>query len=95
MYLGEIVELGKKDEIFSTPKHPYTIALLSAIPSVDKSSKTKKILLQGDLPSPQNPPKGCKFHTRCPYVMEVCKTVNPKEHCVSNTHFASCHLLDV
>ncbi len=95
MYLGEIVELGLKDEIFSTPKHPYTIALLSAIPTIDKRAKNKKILLQGDLPSPQNPPAGCKFHTRCPYVMEVCKTVKPKEHCVSNSHFARCHLLDV
>lgn len=95
MYLGEIVELGEKDEIFSKPKHPYTIALLSAIPTINKENKVKKILLSGDLPSPQNPPAGCKFHTRCPYVMDVCLTVNPKEHCVSNTHFAKCHLLDV
>lgn len=95
MYLGEIVEIGKKNEIFDKPKHPYTIALLSAIPTINKENKVKKILLSGDLPSPQNPPAGCKFHTRCPYVMEICKTVCPKEHCISNSHFAKCHLLDV
>ena len=95
MYLGEIVEIGQKNEVFDNPKHPYTMALLSAIPTIDKVSKTKKIILSGDLPSPQNPPSGCKFHTRCPYVMEVCKTVPPKEYCISQTHFAKCHLLDV
>lgn len=95
MYLGEIVEIGEKNEIFDKPKHPYTIALLSAIPTINKEEKSKKILLQGDLPSPQNPPLGCKFHTRCPYVMDVCKTICPKEHCISGTHFAKCHLLDV
>lgn len=95
MYLGEVVELGLKNEIFDNPKHPYTKALLSAIPTINPESKQEKILLSGDLPSPQNPPKGCKFHTRCPYVMEVCKSVSPKKHEISYTHFAKCHLLDV
>jgi oligopeptide/dipeptide ABC transporter ATP-binding protein len=95
MYLGEIVEIGEKYEVFDSPKHPYTMALLSAIPTIRKEDRAKKILLSGDLPSPQNPPSGCKFHTRCPYVMEVCKSVHPKEYCISQTHYAKCHLLDV
>lgn len=94
MYLGEIVELGKKDEVFDNPKHPYTIALLSAIPKIENDNR-KKILLSGDLPSPQNPPSGCKFHTRCPYVMDVCKKINPEKTCLSDTHYARCHLLSM
>lgn len=94
MYLGEIVELGKKEEIFNSPKHPYTIALLSAIPTINRETSEKKLLLQGDLPSPQNPPKGCKFHTRCPYVMEICKSGEVIKHEFSDTHFARCHLFD-
>lgn len=88
MYLGEIVELGTSDEIFNTPKHPYTQALLSANPA----NKGEKIILKGELPSPTNLPDGCKFHTRCPYVMEVCKTVMPKRTDFSNSHCAYCHL---
>lgn len=88
MYLGEIVELGTSDEIFDTPKHPYTQALLSANPG----NKKDKIILKGDLPSQSNLPSGCKFHTRCPYVMEICKTVIPKETKFSETHCAYCHL---
>ena len=95
MYLGEIVEFGNKDEIFSNPKHPYTIALLSAIPTIDKKSKQQKMLLKGDLPSPQNPPSGCKFHTRCPFAMDVCSKTSPREHSITPSHFAKCHLLDV
>lgn len=93
MYLGEIVEIGEKSEIFDSPKHPYTQALLSAIPKIDKKDGNK-ILLQGDLPSPQNPPKGCKFHTRCPYVFEKCKIIAPESKFISNTHSAKCHLID-
>ena len=93
MYLGEIVEMGTKSEIFNSPKHPYTQALLSAIPKINEQS-TEKILLQGDLPSPQNPPEGCKFHTRCPYAFDRCKVESPQPRVVSNTHFAKCHLLD-
>lgn len=88
MYLGQIVEQGTSDEIFETHKHPYTEALLSANPGTKKD----KIILKGDLPSPTNLPQGCKFHTRCPYVMEICKTVFPKITKFSDTHFAYCHL---
>lgn len=88
MYLGEIVETGTSEEIFSSPKHPYTQALLSANPG----NKQEKIILKGDLPSPSNLPAGCKFHTRCPHVMEVCKTVAPKKTEFSETHCAYCHL---
>lgn len=88
MYLGEIVELGTSDDIFNTPKHPYTQALLSANPS----NKGEKIILKGELPSPTDLPKGCKFHTRCPHVMEICKTVEPKRTDFSDSHCAYCHL---
>lgn len=88
MYLGEIVELGTSEEIFDTPKHPYTEALLSANPG----NKKEKIILKGDLPSPSNPPSGCKFHTRCPKVMEICKTVEPTRTQFTETHCAYCHL---
>lgn len=94
MYLGEVIELGRKTEIFDSPKHPYTIALLSAIPSVNRGNDEQKIILQGDLPSPQNPPKGCKFHTRCPYVMDVCRSGEVKKTFFSEEHFARCHLFD-
>jgi len=88
MYLGEIVELGTSEEIFNTPKHPYTQALLSANPG----NKGEKIILKGELPSPTNLPAGCKFHTRCPHVMEVCKTVVPNKTTFSDSHCAYCHL---
>lgn len=88
MYLGEIVELGTSEEIFNTPKHPYTQALLSANPA----NKGEKIILKGELPSPTDLPAGCKFHTRCPYVMEICKTVNPSRTDFSDSHCAYCHL---
>lgn len=88
MYLGEIVELGTSDEIFNNPKHPYTQALLSANPG----NKGEKIILKGELPSPTNLPEGCKFHTRCPHVMEVCKTVMPSRTNFSDSHCAYCHL---
>lgn len=88
MYLGEIVELGTSEEIFNTPKHPYTQILLNSNPG----NKKEKIILKGDLPSPTNPPKACKFHTRCPYVMEICKNVDPVKTTFSDTHCAYCHL---
>lgn len=88
MYLGEIVELGTSEEVFEKHKHPYTEALLSANPG----NNEKKIILKGELPSPTNLPTGCKFHTRCPYVMEICKTVVPKKTVFSETHCAYCHL---
>lgn len=88
MYLGEVVELGTSDEIFNNPKHPYTQALLSANPG----NKEEKIILKGDLPSPTDLPSGCKFHTRCHKVMEICKTVVPERTVFSETHCAYCHL---
>lgn len=88
MYLGEIVELGMSEEIFKSPKHPYTQALLSANPG----NKQEKIILSGDLPSPSDLPSGCKFHTRCPKAMEICKTKAPNKTYFSDSHCASCHL---
>ena len=90
MYLGEIVEIAKTEEIFKNPLHPYTKALLSSVPQINKTDK--KIILKGDLPSPANPPKGCKFHTRCPYAMEKCKTCIPKESGIR--HKVRCFIYD-
>jgi oligopeptide transport system ATP-binding protein len=78
MYLGKIVELADKEALFGQPRHPYTQALLSAIPIPDAGVKRQRVILQGDVPSPINPPSGCRFHTRCPYVQERCKTEEPK-----------------
>ena len=94
MYLGAVMEFGTKEDIFRNPMHPYTKALFSAVPNPDPTSKMDRIKLKGDIPSPANPPKGCRFHTRCPYAKEICKHVTPeyKEH--EPGHFAACHLLD-
>ncbi len=93
MYLGSMVEYGAKKDIFDNPLHPYTKALFSAIPNPNPDEKMQRIVLNGDIPSPANPPKGCKFHTRCPHAMEICKTECPQyvEH--EPGHFAACHLL--
>ena len=91
MYLGKIVEVGTKDDIFKNPKHPYTQALLSAIPLVGKK-KTDRIILEGDIPSPVNPPSGCRFHTRCPYATEMCSTVVPELVTLGDEHRVACHL---
>lgn len=92
MYLGEIVELGLTEEIFQTPKHPYTVALLSSVPQLNQDDKISQVKLNGELPSPQNLPKGCKFHTRCPYAMEKCKTQTPEEKIFSDFHTCKCFL---
>lgn len=92
MYLGEIIEIGKTEEIFAEPKHPYTKALLSSVPELNTNSNKEKIQLQGELPSPQKLPKGCKFHTRCPFVMDKCKKEIPKEIEFSTTHKCKCFL---
>ena len=89
MYLGEIVELGKTDEIFFTPEHPYTKALLSSVPQITKADK---IILEGDLPSPSDLPQGCKFHTRCPYCMPICREKMPDETRITDTHYVKCFL---
>ena len=93
MYLGAMVEFGEKKDIFSNPLHPYTKALFSAIPNPNPDVKMNRIVLGGDIPSPANPPQGCRFHTRCPYAKEICKHVTPAyiEH--EPGHFAACHLL--
>lgn len=91
MYLGEIVEIGKTEEIFNNPRHPYTKALLSAVPEIN-GVKSERIALKGELPSPENLPQGCKFHTRCPYVMEQCKVEVPADIEFSETHKCRCFL---
>ncbi len=93
MYLGEIVEISPKDEFFNNHKHPYSEALLNAVPVISEE-KTKKIILEGDLPSPSNPPSGCKFHTRCPYSMEKCKTEHPELKEFAPNHKVRCFLCD-
>jgi peptide/nickel transport system ATP-binding protein len=93
MYLGTMVEFGDKKDIFSNPLHPYTKALFSAIPHPNPDIKMNRIVLKGDIPSPANPPKGCRFHTRCPYATEICKHVTPEYKEYEPGHFASCHLL--
>jgi oligopeptide transport system ATP-binding protein len=93
MYLGKIVELTSKTEMYKNPKHPYTQALLSAIPEADPTIKKERILLKGDVPSPINPPSGCRFHTRCPKAMDICKTQEPTFVDSGDGHFVACHLV--
>ncbi|WP_072969319.1 ABC transporter ATP-binding protein [Thermoanaerobacter uzonensis] len=93
MYLGKIVEMGKTEDIFFNPLHPYTKALLSAIPSIDKSKRRGRIILEGTVPSPANPPKGCRFSTRCFMKKgKICEEVEPELKEVENGHFIACHL---
>ena len=92
MYLGSMVEFGTKDRIFDNPLHPYTNALFSAVPNPNPDEKSERIILKGDIPSPANPPMGCKFHTRCPNAMEICKRIVPKYKEVEEGHFVACHL---
>ncbi len=92
MYLGNLVEFGSKFDIFKNPLHPYTQALLSAAPIPDPSAKMNRIILEGSIPSPANPPSGCKFHTRCSHVMEMCKRVAPLTREVEPGHIVNCHL---
>ena len=92
MYLGNLVEYATKDELFENPMHPYTQALLSAIPVPDPDVKSNRTILEGDLPSPANPPVGCKFNTRCPKCMAVCKEKAPEFRTLKNGHKIACHL---
>jgi peptide/nickel transport system ATP-binding protein/oligopeptide transport system ATP-binding protein len=92
MYLGRIVELGDTESIFERPQHPYTVALLSAVPVPDPRASRKRIILSGDVPSPVNPPPGCRFHTRCPYAEARCRTEVPVMKEIAPGHFAACHL---
>jgi peptide/nickel transport system ATP-binding protein len=92
MYLGNLVEYGSKEQIFKNPLHPYTQALLSAAPVPDPAAKMNRIILEGSIPSPANPPAGCKFHTRCRKCMDICKTVAPQVREVEPGHEVVCHL---
>ena len=92
MYLGNNMEMGDTKEIFANPLHPYTKALFSAVPVPDPDAKMNRIILKGDIPSPANPPKGCKFHTRCEKCMSVCKLENPQFIEYEQNHFVACHL---
>ena len=94
MYLGNIVEFGTTEELFANPLHPYTKALFSAIPIPDPEAKMKRIILEGSIPSPANPPSGCKFHTRCAQCMEKCKTQVPERKDMGDGHYVCCHLYD-
>ena len=94
MYLGNLVEYGAKEDIFRNPLHPYTKALFSAIPIPDPKVKMNRIVLEGSIPSPANPPKGCKFHTRCANCMACCKEEAPVQREIEPGHFVCCHLYD-
>lgn len=94
MYLGNFVEEASKENLYKNPMHPYTQALLSAVPIPDPTVKKERIILEGSIPSAINPPSGCKFHTRCPKCMEICKRESPKKYQVGEDHFVYCHLYD-
>ncbi|TMW71847.1 ABC transporter ATP-binding protein [Alteribacter natronophilus] len=94
MYLGRMVELADNEELYENPMHPYTRSLLSAVPDPDPDKITERVILEGDVPSPSNPPSGCAFHTRCPEAMDICKQVRPEFTEKSVNHFVACHLYD-
>lgn len=93
MYLGALVEMATKEELYKNPLHPYTKALLSAVPIPDPTLRRDRIILKGDIPSPANPPSGCKFHTRCPYAIKRCSEEMPEYREVDKEHFVACHLV--
>lgn len=94
MYLGSLVEYGKTEDIFRNPLHPYTKALLSAVPIPNPDVRMNRIILEGSIPSPADPPKGCKFHTRCGHCMDICKKEVPMMKEVEKDHFVACHLYE-
>jgi len=97
MYLGKLVEMGNIDQVFETPKHPYTKMLLDSIPIPDpklRSLRLQKTVLRGEIPSPLNPPAGCRFNTRCPYAKEICKKEEPQLVEVEKNHFVMCHFAE-
>lgn len=93
MYLGRLVEFSTKTDLYTTPLHPYTQALLVAAPSIDRKPKQARLLLDGDLPNPANPPPGCTFHTRCPHCRTICKESSPELKPISSGHLVACHLV--
>jgi oligopeptide/dipeptide ABC transporter ATP-binding protein len=93
MYLGEIVETATSHKLYKTPLHPYTKALLSAIPSIDPAGRGKRIVLPGDVPDPSHPPTGCRFHPRCPLAMDICKREVPRPLNLDG-HVVSCHAVE-
>lgn len=92
MYLGKMVELGDSNGIYKRPLHPYTQALFSAIPTEDPTVKVDRIMLKGEVPSPLNPPSGCQFHNRCPFVKDICKEVSPELIEIEKNHKVACHI---
>ncbi len=95
MYLGKIVEIAEREEIYRNPRHPYTRALFSAVPSIGAEKKTERIRLTGEMPSPLSPPSGCRFHPRCPYAIEICKNVEPTLESGTTDHAVACHVFPV
>jgi oligopeptide/dipeptide ABC transporter ATP-binding protein len=95
MYLGKLVEEASDKELYLNPKHPYTVALLEAVPKAEPGGRQRRLehkLLKGDVPSPISPPPGCRFHTRCPQVMSICREAEPERVAVADRHYVSCHL---
>jgi peptide/nickel transport system ATP-binding protein len=95
MYLGKIVEVASRERIFGAPRHPYTYALLSAVPVPEPGKARTRVVLKGDVPSPINPPSGCRFHTRCPFVFDRCRTEEPALNPTHPEQLAACHLNDL
>ena len=91
MYLGQIMEIGSKNDIFSSPLHPYTLLLLNSIPHPDPRKKKKRVLPKGEIPSPIDPPQGCRFHTRCPFMKDKCVKEEPEIRELSKGHLVKCH----
>jgi oligopeptide/dipeptide ABC transporter ATP-binding protein len=94
MYLGRLAEMAPTEQLFATPMHPYTQALLAAVPSVKQRKQRRRVILSGDVPTPFNPPQGCRFHTRCPMVMDRCREVEPPWRDTGDGHFVACHLYE-
>jgi oligopeptide/dipeptide ABC transporter ATP-binding protein len=97
MYLGKIVELAERDELYGNPQHPYARALLSAVPipnpAKEREREKKRVILEGDVPSPANPPSGCRFHTRCPIAVQRCQEEEPEWRDLGGDHWVACHLV--